>query len=82
MADFKQPPAIWVYVTLAPDAKKGISKPYTGRVGTCSDEAGVAKIIADDRRAMGETFGGLIAPVSTKGRTYRAFRAEWTEIKL
>lgn len=79
---FTKPPAIHVYVTVRPNATNGISEAFTSRIGTCSDEKEVAGIIASDLRAMGDTFGGFMEPVSTNGRSYRAFRAEWSEIKL
>jgi hypothetical protein len=40
------------------------------------------RLIASDKAAMGNTFGGLVDAVTTTDRTYRAFKAEWTEIKL
>lgn len=41
-----------------------------GRLGAAKDMAGVEKLIASDKKAMGETYGGLIEPTRTKGRTY------------
>jgi hypothetical protein len=59
-----------------------MTETITGRVGTCQHEKDIPALIADDRKAMGESFGGLIEPVSMEGRSYRAFRAEWTELKI
>lgn len=80
--DFKGPRAIHVYVTIEADPKRGIDEPYTGRVGTCNKPDEVKALIAADVATMRQTFGGLIEPGRTKGRTYRAFRAEWTELKI
>jgi len=84
MADNKwnSPPAIYVFVTVKPNGKNGLTEPFTGRVGTCQTEAEVASIIRKDLKAMGETFGGLFEPMNTSGRTYRAFRASWTELTI
>lgn len=79
---FTGPPPIYVFVTVPADPKRGISEAFTGRVGTCATEAEIAGLIAKDKRAMADTFGGLIDGVSTKGRVYRAFRAEWTEVLI
>jgi hypothetical protein len=79
---FTKPAPISVYVTIPPYPNCGFTEEFTSRVGTCGTEAEIAPMIAKDLRAMGDTFGGLIEPVSTKGRRYRAFRAEWSEIAV
>ena len=79
---FTGPPPIYVFVTVTPTPKNGLSKPFTSRVGTCHKPGDIAGLIAKDRRAMNDTFGGLIDAPGTSGRSYRAFRAEWTEIKV
>jgi hypothetical protein len=79
---FERPPVIQVYCTQQPTKKNGMTETMTWRAGVCQDASEVASVITKDRKAMGETFGGLIEPVSLEGRSYRAFRAEWTEIKV
>lgn len=79
---FKAPAAIFVYVTIPPYPNCGFTGEYTARVGACNDEAEIKTLIKKDLDAMGDTLGGLIEPVSTKGRRYRAFRAQWSEIKI
>lgn len=44
------------------------------RLGGAKTMAGVTKMIAADKKAMGETYGGLIEPTRLKGRTYRVFK--------
>lgn len=80
MKSLTLPPPYYVFVEISPTKKNGLRELYVGRIGTAHDAAGIRKVIADDRRAMGQTFGGLIDPVSLEGRHYRAFRAEWTEL--
>jgi hypothetical protein len=41
-----------------------------GRVGGAHTREAAEKLIANDKKAMGETYGGLIEPVRLKGRTY------------
>jgi hypothetical protein len=76
------PAPVHVFVTIAPDAKRGTRDYYTGRVGTCRTPEEVPAMIAKDRAAMNDTLGGLIEPGQTSGRTYRAFRAQWEELDL
>jgi hypothetical protein len=79
---FTGPPPIYVFVTMTPNKRNGLSKTHTSRIGTCHNPEEIAGLIAEDRKAMGDTFGGLIDAPGTSGRSYRAFRAEWTEIKV
>ena len=54
-----------------------------GRLGAAKDMDGVNKRIADDRKAMGETYGGLIEPTRLKGRTYLVFKCDtWEKIEI
>lgn len=76
------PPRYHVYVTIAPNPKRGTKDYYTGRVASTNDLSKVAGIIADDLREMGNTLGGLIDAVPTGGRVYRVFEAEWSELNL
>lgn len=55
-------------------------EPHVTRVAMTMDLREVPKLIEEDRKSMGETFGGLIAPTSTNGRSYRLFRASWIEL--
>ena len=85
--DFKAPPPYQVYVTFTGNAgwtDKDPLKPVrlTSRIGAAHDLNKVQEIIKQDRKAMGETYGGLIEATSTKGRVYRVFKATYTEIKL
>lgn len=79
---FERPPAIYVFCTAKPTKKNGMTETMTWRVGTCHRESEIPAMIAKERRDMGQTFGGLIEPASMEGRTYRAFRAKWTEIEV
>ncbi len=78
---FKKPPAYHVYVTVHPNARNGVMEAFVARIGTTNDPAKIPVIIADDKRVMQDTFGGLIAPTSTNGRTYHTFKATWEEVK-
>lgn len=82
MTESTKPSPIWVFVTVTPNDRNGLKKEFTARVGAAKTEPEALKLIVDDLAAMNDTFGGLVEPVSKKGRKYRAFRAEWTEIKL
>jgi hypothetical protein len=75
-------PALYrVYVTTT--AKYKGAEPFISRVGDARSMEGCRKLIAEDLAAMSETFGGLIAPVGTKGRSYRVFKSEgWTELEM
>jgi hypothetical protein len=76
------PSLIHVFVTIAPSAKRGLRDYHTGRVGSCRTPEEVPALIAKDMAAMGYTFGGLIEPSDSGGRTYRAFRARWEELDV
>jgi len=77
-----QPKAIAVFVTVHPNKRNGVTKKFSARVASCDTVDQARALIADDRRAMGDTFGGLIDAPGSAGREYHIFRAEWTEIKL
>jgi hypothetical protein len=79
---FKGPATFFVYVTIQPYPNCGFTGEYTARIGACNNETEIMPMIKKDLQAMGDTLGGLIEPVSTKGRRYRAFRAEWSEVKI
>lgn len=77
-----QPAPYAVYVEVAPYPNCGFTGTYTSRIGPAKDLDEARRKIADDRKAMGDTMGGLIDPVSTKGRTYRVFKAAaWEEVQ-
>jgi hypothetical protein len=82
MRNFKGPAPIAVYCTVQPTAANGLTTADTHRVKACNDESEIAAIIEEDRRAMCDTFGGLIDAPGASGRTYRAFRAVWTELPI
>lgn len=46
-----------------------------GMVGRARSLEQAHKLIADDKKAMGETYGGLIEPVRLKQRTYSIQRS-------
>jgi hypothetical protein len=72
-----------VYVEISPYPNCGFTDAFTSRIGPAGDLAEVRKLIADDKRAMGDTMGGLIEPVSVRGRKYRVFKATaWEEVKI
>lgn len=79
---FKTPRPYLVMVTVTPNGKNGIREPFTARVGFADDPKNCARLVREDLAAMGQTFGGLIEPTDTGGRTYRAFKAEWTEVPI
>lgn len=78
---FSTPAPFVIYVTVAPTRKNGLTTPHTARIGAATNLEGVKNMIADDRASARRTFGGLIEP-STSERTYRIFRAAWTEVAL
>jgi len=81
MSKFIKPRSIYVVVDIPANKTNGI-KPFTARVGWCNEPSEIQALINNDIKEMGDTLGGLIPAVSTKGRKYRAFQAEWTELKL
>ena len=75
------PASFVVYVEIAPYPNCGFAGTFTSRVGPAKTLEEAHRKIADDRKAMGDTMGGLIDPVSTKGRTYRIFKSlGWEEV--
>ena len=82
MSKFVKPRSIYVVVDIPATKANGLKKPFTARVGWCNEHSEIQALISNDTKEMGDTLGGLIPAVSTKGRKYRAFQAEWTELKL
>lgn len=80
--EWNGPPPIYVFCTVAPSKTNGLTKPYTHRVGTCRERKDIAKIVGDDLMQAGKTYGGLFDAAGTKGRTYRAFETEWSELDI
>jgi len=71
-------PAIYsVFVEVAhyPNCGFKPTEKMIGRLGAAKSIEGANKLIVDDRKAMGETYGGLIEPTRTKGRTYHIFKS-------
>ena len=55
---------------------------YQGLVGNAHSLDEAKKLIEEDKRAMRETYGGLIAPTPTKGREYYIFENPgWKQVK-
>ena len=79
LEDFQNwtPPSLVVYCWIAPTKKNGLVKPLLSRVGAAHDRAGAEKLIADDKAAMSNTYGGLFAPSDISHRHYRVFSAAW-----
>ena len=75
---FVLPKPYHLYCSVPSDDKPG--ELYTFRVGNYNAFEDLAPAIERDKAAMRNTFGGLIEPGRTHARTYRAFRAEWTEV--
>lgn len=73
--DWKPKFKFLVYVEIAwyPHCGFKPDEKMISRIGMALDREGVRKLIADDKKAMGDTFGGLIDAVGTKGRSYFAF---------
>lgn len=72
-----------VAVDIQPNKSNGLTEPlYLQRVGNADTLKDARKLIADDIRQMSETYSGLISGVSIRGRTYRIFKAEWTEVEV
>ena len=81
--DFKGPGEWVVFVEIYPTARNGVDTPFISRVGNYRTEEGARQGIANDLKAMTNTFGGLIDAPGTSGRTYRIFRSTgWEEIKV
>jgi hypothetical protein len=77
---FKKPAKFAVYVVTRPTKRNGLSRPHVSWVGATNDENVIAEIIQRDVDAIRETFGGLMEPGEIRGREYRVFRSEWTEV--
>lgn len=73
---FEKPKPLHIYAEWSDGKHSGIARL---RPAATEDEA--RETIAADKAAMAETFGGLIAG-SRGSRTYRVFRAEWSEVTL
>lgn len=72
--------AVYVEVAAYPNCGFRPTEKYLARLGPADTKAGVEKLIADDKKAMGETYGGLIEPTRTKGRTYLVFEATFKAV--
>lgn len=79
MKDFNPKPYV-VYVRIAEYPNCGFKGEFISRVGPADSVEDAKKKIAEDRRAMGDTMGGLIEAVSTKGRTYEVWKATWEKV--
>lgn len=77
---FKLPPPYAVYCTVQPNARNGLSKVQTHRLGPADTLKAARDKITKDLRDARDTMGGLIEATSTKGRSYRIFKAVWEEV--
>jgi hypothetical protein len=59
-----------------------VGKYMTHRVGVAHSVKECRELIAADLVAMRDTLGGVLPGVSTKGRSYEIFHAEWTSVPL
>lgn len=77
-----QPAPYAVYVEVSPYPNCGFTGTFTSRISAARTLEEARAKIADDRKAMGESLGGLIEPVGTKNRTYRIFKSlGWEEVR-
>lgn len=77
-----KPKAITVFVTVQPNGRNGLTKPFGARIGACDTVDEAKAMIANDRREMNDTLGGLIDAPGSSRRTYQVFRAEWNEVRI
>lgn len=77
--NFKPKPYV-VYVRVAPYPNCGFKDEFVGRVGPAENLKEARSMILEDRRAMGDTYGGLIDAPGTKGRTYEVWEASWKKV--
>jgi hypothetical protein len=78
------PARYMVFVEIAYHANCGFkpTEKMIGRVGSAKTMEGARKHIEADKKAMGETYGGMIEPIKLKHRTYSIWdAASWTEVK-
>jgi hypothetical protein len=76
------PKPYMVYVTITPTRANGLTKTITSRVGPANSIDDANRLIADDKKEMGETYGGMIEAPGVKGRTYQIFRANWEDVTV
>lgn len=76
----KAPSSYAVFCTVHPNKRNGITEKFTHRVGPAASIEDAREKIANDRKAMRNTFGGLIDAPGDSGRVYQVFKAEWTEV--
>lgn len=83
MKDFGSDPAPFIILCdVQPNKRNGLSKPISHIVGFARTEDGIRAKIADDMKAMRETYGGLFEAPGTAGRTYRVYRADWQKMTI
>ena len=85
MKNFTEPMPYVVYCDTGHILQHGERKGevFVTRVGPARTIEDAKALIIKDRAAMGETFGGLIAPTDVSKRTYGIFRAlGWEEVDL
>jgi hypothetical protein len=69
-----------VHCRVEPTAANHLTAPWNHRIGAYLTRERAMLAIAEDLDQCGETFGGLFPPTSTKGRSYRIWRAAWTDV--
>jgi len=67
--------SVYVEVSHYPNCGFKPTEKMVGRLGAAKNIEDARKLIANDKRAMGETYGGLIAPTRLTGRTYHIFKS-------
>jgi len=78
--NYKLPKPFVLMCTVTPNEKNKLTKPLLIRVGPAESVDEAKKLKADDLRAMANTFGGVLEGEDTTGRSYRLFKAEWSEV--
>lgn len=82
MPHMTTPAEFHVFVDITPTKANGASREFTSCIARVHDEAAIGRAIKADLEGMRKTGGGVIEPGSVSGRTYRAFRAAWTEVAI
>lgn len=71
------PSAYLVMCYITPTKQNGLHKPMVFQVGKARTYESAMKVIEEDIRSCGNTFGGLMSPIATTDRAYRIFKADW-----
>jgi hypothetical protein len=71
-----------VYVTSVPTKKNGLKETYTSRVGPATSVDDARRLIAKNKRDLGETYGSMIEAPDQSGNTYQIFKANWEDVTV